>query len=666
MAETRQQSRDRTSAPGESWSALTWEDLERWAGARSVSRGRSYQKSGRVTQLGVTERGALRARVQGTEPYDVRIHLDAATPAHPTHITSVCSCPVRFACKHAVAAIIAYLNALESSASVPVHSDDDREDALTSKKPKPRTRTKKISDQDIRRHLASKPLDELVDLVMQACDDDPQLRKAFVDELALAGGRFDDLLSEAQIEMRSLTAKKAWRNAWTGEGRLPDYSRLETRLRTLLDHGCADDVVQLGAELLRRGTAQIDHAHDEGETARAIGDCMDIISDALAHSSRRDEDKIISAIDMMLADEYGVCYGFTSMFERRWSETAWSAAADRLRTRLDDEDAGGDDRDERSREYRREKLGDWIVMALDNAGRDAEATELCIAEARKTDRYTHAVHRLIESGADDRAAELAREGLDATDPNHIGFISELQDLLCSIAARKGDWIPSAALAAERFFTWPSVDSYRELLRIAEHTEHLAIVQQAAMAFLETGRQPDRRRRKSTSKQEAPPWPLPRPPRSNAFRNEGRPKRAGPSFDVLIDLAIQENRPDDVLAWFDAREAAKPADAHRMRSHVSRDHARVAKVVEKTHPDRAVELYLTLANAIVAETNAKTYKEAGELLKHVRTLLTQSDREQDWPAIIEGFRTANRRKRRLMEVLDGVEGRPIIKPRRPRK
>jgi len=80
---------------------------------------------------------------------------------------------------------------------------------------------------------------------------------------------------------------------------------------------------------------------------------------------------------------------------------------------------------------------------------------------------------------------------------------------------------------------------------------------------------------------------------------------------------------------------------------------VAEAVEEAHPDRAADIYVSVANAIAAETKPKTYPRAGALLKHVRSLLEKSGREQDWPAIIEDFWNEHRRKWRLMKVLDGV-------------
>ncbi|MCP3981459.1 MAG: SWIM zinc finger domain-containing protein [bacterium] len=679
MAKVKQRrtAKDRPESHGEAWGKITWNDLDEWAGARTVSRGRSYQRNGRVKQLCVFESGMLLAWVHGGDRYATRVDLDTTKRKRSERMTSECSCPVRFACKHAVAVIVEYLEAIQAGTPVSGASDDDPrlaliegrvdeidddgwEDEPRSKAPRPRKRTKTISDRDIRTHLASKSADELVEMVMRACDRDPEVRTALVDESALAGGRFDDLLSEARSEMHSLTAEEAWQNAWTGAGHLPDYSRLEKRLKPLLDHGRADAIVQLGEDLLRRGTDQIEQSHDEGETARAIGDCMQIVYEALLQSSRRDEDKIIYAIDMVLADEYGICDALAAVSERRWKKATWSVVADRLRERLGGQGPATEDRDEWLRSYRRERLSEWVITALDKAGRRDEATELCVAEARASNSYPRAVRRLIEAGQDDRATELARQGLDATSPRYAGVVRDLQDLLCEIAVNKGDSMLPASVAADRFFRWPSVDSYRELLQAAEKTDHIQTVQKAAQAFLECGRRPDRPRDGGRSKQGTSRWPLPEPPQPDAQQNEGRSERVGPHFDVLIDLAIDEKRPDDVLVWFDRRDANNPSTARRRQSHAFRDYARVAKAVEGAHPDRAIEIYVRLANAVAAETNPKTYPEAGAYLKRVKSLLKKSGRAQDWPRIIGDFRTENRRKRRLMEVLDGIEGRPIVK------
>lgn len=49
------------------WTHLSWNDLEEWAGRKIVSRGKSYQRQGRVSDLAETNDGSLIAWVDGTE-----------------------------------------------------------------------------------------------------------------------------------------------------------------------------------------------------------------------------------------------------------------------------------------------------------------------------------------------------------------------------------------------------------------------------------------------------------------------------------------------------------------------------------------------------------------------------------------------------------------------
>lgn len=676
MADTGRRRRERVPAqtPRDPWSRFTWDDLVQWAGAGAVSRGRSYQRRGRVEHLCVSETGTLLARVHGGDRYAVRVDLDPGKRARADRITSLCTCPVRLGCKHAVAVVTEYLHAIEAGTDVPVMADDDRrlplvegrldridDDDPPGEVPGARPRTRRISDRDIRDHLASRSHEELVDLILSVCGRDPDVRKSLVDACALAGGRYEALIAEARSELQSVTAEEAWQNGWTGAGHLPDYTRLEERLKALLEHGHADAVLQLGEELLERGTDQVEQSHDEGETAWAIGDCMAVVCDALLRSSHRDEDKLLRAIDLLIDDGYDMCRAFEAVTDRRWKRSTWSVVADRLWARLGDCNACT--RDDWAGRHRRRQMADRVVQALDKAGRTAEATEACVAEARATGSHPRAVRRLIDVGDDDRAASLAREGITAADPHEVGVVRELQDLLCEMADRAGDPMLPAAVAADRFFDRPTLEGYRTLLEAADTAGHEESVRRAALAFLEGGSRPDRARSGRASRTATSDWPLSEPPRPTAPTDGRGADRTGPYFDVLIDLAIDEQRPDDVLSWFDKRSASVPTNGPRWAPRIRCDEERVARAIEETHPERAIGIYMERAHDLVARTDPRDYPEAGACLQRVNVLLKASGRLKDWPALLEGFRGAHRRKRRLMEVLDGIDGRPIVNHRR---
>ena len=105
---------------------LTWDDAERWAGAAVVERGRSYQRLGAVSGLARSQEGHLLAWVQGTRRYATRVGIQARK-----QLASECTCPYWTDCKHGVATVLAYLQAVKQGLPVPpAPSNDMRLEAL--------------------------------------------------------------------------------------------------------------------------------------------------------------------------------------------------------------------------------------------------------------------------------------------------------------------------------------------------------------------------------------------------------------------------------------------------------------------------------------------------------------------------------------------------------
>lgn len=87
---------------------------------------------------------------------------------------------------------------------------------------------------------------------------------------------------------------------------------------------------------------------------------------------------------------------------------------------------------------------------------------------------------------------------------------------------------------------------------------------------------------------------------------------------------------------------------------------IAEAVASSHPDRAIDIFVETADAVASESNTRTYPEAGRLLKRAKRVLERNGRSAEWSSILEDLRVKHCRKRRLMEVLDGIEDRPIVK------
>ena len=108
-----------TKALSNPFAALTWDDIEAWAGSTIVSRGKSYQRSNRVQKLACTASGSILAWVQGTSRYAT--HVEIAKKK----LTASCTCPYGGTCKHAVAVVLSYLECLKNQKEIPTAAEDD-------------------------------------------------------------------------------------------------------------------------------------------------------------------------------------------------------------------------------------------------------------------------------------------------------------------------------------------------------------------------------------------------------------------------------------------------------------------------------------------------------------------------------------------------------------
>ena len=92
---------------------LTWDDLTTWAGSTSLSRGKSYKNQ--VQDLNLTKDGGIIAWVQGSELYATKVIIDSSGK-----LSASCSCPSHWnPCKHSVALVLAFLDALKSKTGCP-------------------------------------------------------------------------------------------------------------------------------------------------------------------------------------------------------------------------------------------------------------------------------------------------------------------------------------------------------------------------------------------------------------------------------------------------------------------------------------------------------------------------------------------------------------------
>ena len=89
---------------------------------------------------------------------------------------------------------------------------------------------------------------------------------------------------------------------------------------------------------------------------------------------------------------------------------------------------------------------------------------------------------------------------------------------------------------------------------------------------------------------------------------------------------------------------------------------MAAAVKDTHPERTIAIWKALAERLIQETKPKAYREAAVYLRWLGKLLTEKGRSGEWTRYLAELRTQHARKRSLLEVLETLEKKPIVKIR----
>jgi uncharacterized Zn finger protein len=640
---------------------LTWNDLQEWAGSSTVSRGRSYQRNHQVQELACTSTGSLLAWVQGTQRYATLIEITEG------RLTSSCTCPVGYSCKHAVATVLEYLEHLKRDLDVPIVTESDRriallythraEDGWTDEDEEeraepvhytPQKQTKR-STAALHSYLGQQTKSQLIALLEGLAESYPVVRESLLDRRDLALGSVKELVKQAKQEIDHLSAEPGWRNQWDDAGYTPDYSRVQDRLQALLDKGHADEVIALGKRLLEAGTQQVEMSHDEGETAEAISSCLNVVFRALSRSSLSATEQMLWAVEAVLEDEYDLCRGAEQFWEQEYAAADWNILAERLTQRLRQFESTRDE-DRFFRNYRRDRLTEWLINALEHAGQHEAIIPLCEHEAEATGSYVRLVNYLKSANRWEEAEQWIHKGIKTTQKHLPGIASELRTALRDNREKEGDWLEVATMRADDFFQHPTLHAFQELEKAAERADVWPSVRAGAMHYLETGKfpQPSQRAAKDRA---IPAWPL---PESGLTDNADSRHLQFPIIDTLIEVAIAERRPDEILRWYDQR---KPGVSRWGWYSVHDD--QIAEAIVQTYPDRALDIWKKLAEAHIAQTQTRAYEQACGYLRKLQALLKKLGHAREWQSYLTDLRQANTRKRRLLELLDDLDGRRII-------
>jgi len=628
---------------------LSWDDLEQWVGSRSVERGRSYQKRGRVLSLARTPEGVLSGRVVGTGLYVT--HVSPSDEDAAGLLSSECSCPLGGDCKHSVAIVLEYLARLKAGQEV---ASELPGEAATSPPGAPAPLPAEVATSppgalgiaakagpvDVTAYMEGLTAPELIELVHELVAASDEAWRVLEARAQLASGRVGVVAAAARHELRRVASEIGWQNSWNDEGHTPDYGMVTSYLQELLAAGQPDQVLDLGREIVKLGTRQVEQCHDEGETACEIAEALAPVWQALARSSLSPSDRILWVYDRYAEDEYDLCGG--AMEADIWDvgEAVWGEVADALIQQLASQDVAGlQAKDGWGLKYRRSNLAHRAIDALQSAGRTEEAVALAISEAPITDSYEQAVDLLLEAGRADEAKALALEGIRRTEATYPGISAKLRGRLRDLAVRENDSTVAAAFAAEEFALRPSLAGYCSLREAAQRAEVWPQVRECVLHSLETGSSPALH----------PDWPL--ADTGTSPKADDRDTR--PWHGLLAEIALEEGDHARAVEWFRTLTSQGP----RWGSEGLAE--RLARQVAPTHPNESIAIWRDLAKRAIAGGNRRAYEESLPYLRLMRSLLAKLGREQEWSAYLAGLRTTHQRRRALLETLNRVDGGPII-------
>lgn len=618
---------------------LTWDDLEEWAGSKIVARGRDYQKHGHVSELAITKDKGLIAWVRGSDVYATKVVMD--NDGLPV---SDCTCPYQFDCKHGVAVILEYIEKVKKKKSVPLADKKDErfrlleegDEEIDNEDDGPLLQ-KKDNNKGIDAYLKAMTKEKLITLIHELSDKIPEITGELIDRQQMQSKDKRPMIDRLRKEIKEIACEPNWQDYWNHEGYTPDYSGILNKLKALLAAGYADDILSLGKELMSSGSELVGMSDDNGETAMDIEKCVPVIIKALEGSSLSQEEKLAFAIDSLIDDSYSMFEGFSKYVDRKHPVDVWSRIADSLINRL--KNYGIQKESDSSRNYKRDRISNWAICALENVGRVDEIIPLCESEAKKTGSYTRLVKRLIEDKRYENAETWIHKGIEDVGNKWPGIAADLRGALLNIRAHKRDWHAVAAINVYEFIQHPSDRSFLSCKKPAEKVKLWPDVRKTLLTYLENGALPWKQKS----------WPLPEPVFEHSKSNRWE---RFPMFGTLIDIAILEKRPELVLEWYDKI----PKNGYGLGD-VGLD--KIATAIKSHAPERAVSMWKRKAEHLIAQVNPKAYKTASIYLKKAQKVMADQNRQKEWDFYIIQLRKEHKRKTKFIEVLGNLKSRPII-------
>ena len=568
-------------------------------------------------------------------------------------LSSTCTCPVGHDCKHGVAAILEYLDLIEQGEEVPVIAEEElfTERSRLGYTGDGISEAYKVEESSriLREYLERLEKTELIEILTTFAEKDGLLGRYLRDRQQLASENPEGVFGGLRSRLDELWREMKNYDFWSYEEEdIPDFSGVQVRLESLLDSGHSDELLVIGRELMDKYD-EIAEYDEGGEIGTEISSCMDVVFRALSQSSLSAHEKMLYALEIELKDNYNILNGHT-FWEGAYTQEEWKLFAETLKARLQETEKVNDIMHYSS--WERDYVVDRLIDALRKAGLSEEIIPISELEAERTGNYLRPVRELLDSGQKTKAEEWIYKGIKETREDDPGIALELLQILVEIKEEEENWLFIAALETEEFFRFPKLASYIEMQEAARKIGKWQEIREAALQYLRTGDLPVSQV-KTTKETSILPGIL---PKTGLLEADSLSKIKPPVLDLLIQIAIQENDADQTVHWYEELKKSK-GEAENYWNFISENE--IANVVKGKYPEMAIEIWKKLAENLISKAKVSSYEAASAHIRKVKETLKSIGKKEEWEAYLQEIREVNRRKRKLLEILNRLEKDRII-------
>ncbi|MGR8940626.1 MAG: SWIM zinc finger family protein [Gammaproteobacteria bacterium] len=569
---------------------ITRNSLKNLASASVFARGEAYYEDGRVGPLRETGR-KIAARVEGSEIYHVELRNEEE------YLGYDCDCPNvadSYFCKHGVAVGLAWLAERNEN-------DDRRSDPWRT----------------IRDYLEVQSSKALIDLVMEAAEDDDRLyRTLLLRAESVAGGAQSVKAYRAAIDRATHVRGSV---EWGEAGAFADeIDRVVDGMAALLNPEDAPMLVDLAEYAIGRVAESLADIDDsDGEVGGILNRLVDLHLEAcrLAKPDPRLLAEQLFRMEISPLNDYGdieaMAYrdllGEAGLRRyRKLAEAEWGKIDFRGSGSLYD-----------SHRYRITRIMESLAQMSGNV------EELVAIKARDLSsayRYLTIAELWAANGQDDKALEWAERGLQAFP---VSTDNRLRDFLVAAYFKRQRNEEALQLTWVQFEERAIMDHYKKLYVVAERL----------------GVWPEQRERALAKLADAIV-------EQSAAASAWKMKSGIPDYSVRLQIALWENNLED--GW-------TAAHAGVCNRNLLID---LAAKLETVRPDDALALYQQIIPTIVEQTNNTAYAEAVKLVRRVEDILSAQERKCEFSAYLTELRVRFKPKRNFVKLLDEVSRKPL--------